>query len=151
MSKIYKRWWFWLIIVLVIAFIGSRQGMKQKESSSPYISSYEWNLEDAKTSYLESDLGGSDPYKYVVLGVENKDKDLQAGEYTIKTNSNTKATFMIYIVDTYYKDAKDLPEPYADMVQGWDSSTATIKLNKGQYLYLVQSTNGEGKVFVEKK
>lgn len=139
MKQIYKKWWFWLIIILILGGIGSTMKV---EPETKYISKYEWNLNDTKT---EEDS------KYVVLSVENEDGDLESGEYTIKTNDNNKASFVIIITDKYYESIKEIPGTYDGMVQGFDNSEYTATLNKGNYLYLIQGTNGQGKVIVTKK
>ena len=152
MKDIYKKWWFWVIVVVLLGLIIGGQN-KRNSQNSPYINKYEWSLNDVKTTEMVYDNGDIENVSYVVLGVENKDKDLQAGEYTIKTAGDSNATFIIYVTDTYYEDAKDLPEPYTDMVQGYNNSTAEIKANKGQYIYLVKGSTGSdnGKVILEKK
>lgn len=155
MKDIYKKWWFWLIILVIIGLIaGGQQKRQEKEANnSPYITKYEWTQNDVKYSEIMYDNGETEYPAYVVLGCENKDKDLQAGEYTIRTSGDDKATFIIYITDEFYEDAKDLPEPYTDMVQGFNNSTADVKLNKGQYIYLVKGSTGSdnGKVVIERK
>lgn len=152
MKDIYKKWWFWVIVVVLLGLIIGGQN-KRNSQNSPYINKYEWSLNDVKTTEIVYDNGDIENVSYVVLGVENKDKDLQAGEYTVKTAGDNNATFIIYVADRYYEDAKDLPEPYTDMVQGYNNSTAEIKANKGQYIYLVKGSAGSdnGKVILEKK
>lgn len=135
--KIYKKWWFWVIIVLVVVAI-----LGGNKTETKYKTSYQW---DYKTAIVEED------YKYIILGVENQDNDLEAGEYNIKTNDNSQASFMIYITDKVYEKTTDIPEPYFGMVQGFDKSELNVKLEKGQYLYIIQNPNGQGKVYVEKK
>lgn len=154
MKDIYKKWWFWVIILAIIGLIaGGQQKRNQETNNSPYISKYEWTQTDAKYSEIMYDTGEIESMPYVVLGCENKDKDLQAGEYEVRTSGDNAATFIIYVTDKYYDDAKDLPEPYTDMVQGFNNSTADIKLNKGQYIYFVKGSTGsdDAKVIIEKK
>lgn len=154
MKKYYQKWWFWLIAALLILGIIGGAMEKTEETNvevEKYISKYEWNLKDTKIGEAKYDDGTSEDYKYVVLGVENKDGDLEAGEYIIKTNDNSKASFMIYITDQYYEKDSDIPNTYDGMVQGFDKSEYSAKLTKGQYLYLVQNSNGQGKVIVTKK
>lgn len=152
MKDIYKKWWFWVIILVIIGLIAGGQQKKQA-NNSPYITNYEWTQTDAKYSEMMYDTGEIESMPYVVLGCENKDKDLQAGEYTVRTSGDDKATFVIYVTDKYYEDAKDLPEPYTDMVQGFNNNTVDIKLNKGQYIYFVKGSTGSNaaKVIIEKK
>lgn len=152
MKDIYKKWWFWVIVVVLLGLIIGGQN-KRNSQNSPYINKYEWSLNDVKTTEIVYDNGDIENVSYVVLGVENKDKDLQAGEYTVKTAGDNNSTFIIYVTDKFYEDAKDLPEPYTDMIQGYNNSTVDIKLNKGQYIYLVKSSTGSenGKVILEKK
>lgn len=146
MKKFYQKWWFWTIIVvlLVAGIIGGTMEETEKTNSNQthYKTKYEWDLKDAKTN---------NDYKYVVLGIENKDGDLESGEYLIKTNDNSKASFVIYITDQYYESDLEIPNTYDGMVQGFDKSEYTATLEKGQYLYLVQHSNGQGKVIVTKK
>ena len=129
--------------------------MKSKENTEPttkYIKKYEWNIKDAKIN--NDHILNDKDYKYVILGVENQNGDLESGEYIIKTNGNKKASFMIYITNEYYESDSDIPETYGAftaMVQGINNSDYTATLNKGQYLYLVQNANEEGKVIVTKK
>ena len=146
MKEIYKKWWFWIIMVLIV---GSIAGGKYNKSI--YKTKYEWNLKDTKTSETKYDNGDIETFKYVVLGVENQVNDLESGEYIIKTNDNSQASFIVYITNEFYKDISNLPEPYLGMVQGFDKSSLEIKLEKGQYIYLLQNSNGQGKALVEKK
>lgn len=154
MKDIYKKWWFWVIVIIILGAIIGGQNKKtetKEENNSPYITKYEWNISDTKTFDFTYSNGDTEQMRYVVLGVENKDKDLQVGEYNIKTDGVDKSSFIIYVTDKYYENANDLPEPYTDMVQ--DTNSSVVKLEKGQYLYLVKASTGSdnGKVFVEKK
>lgn len=140
--------WVWIILVIFIIIIGVNMN---RTKTNKYITKYEWNLKDCKNSEMKFDNEDIKEFKFVVLGVENKDKDLESGEYIIKTNDNSKASFVIYITNEYYEKISDLPEPYYGMVQGFDKSEFNIKLEKGQYLYLLQNPNGQGKLYVNKK
>ena len=146
MNKIYKKWWFWVIVILVIGVIAGGQA-KKNNNSSPYITKYEWNLADTKTFEMDFD-GETVTTPYVLLEVENKDGDLQAGEYNVKSN-DSKSTFLLNITDKTFADLNNLPYP-DEMIQG---SEKTIKLEKGQYLYIVKGTTGSesGKIILEKK
>ena len=117
-KSVYTKWWFWVIIILILGGIGSTMNVEPKIQ---YISKYEWNLKDTKT---EADN------KYVVLGVENSNGDLEAGEYLIKTNDNSKASFVIIIADKYYETLEEIPGTYDGMVQGFDKSEYIATLNK---------------------
>lgn len=148
-SKFYEKWWFWIIIVVILVAILGGGSMETKNvstntetSQTQYKNNYEWNLKDTKTN---------NDYKYVVLGVENENGDLESGEYLIKTNNNSKASFVIYVTDQYYEKDTDIPDDYDGMVQGFDKSECSVNLIKGQYLYLIQNSNGQGKVIVTKK
>lgn len=148
-KKIFKKWWFGVIIVLVIGFIF---GPKENIKGENYILSYTWNLKDTKIdTTIPFDDGTVEEYKYVVLGIENNQKDLKSGKYEISTNENPKATFMIYITNEYYEKPSEIPDTYEfDMVQGFDSSKITVQLEKGQFLYLCQNYNGQGNISVKK-
>ena len=146
MKEIYKKWWFWAIVVLIV---GSIAGGKYNKSI--YKTKYEWNLKDTKTSEIKYDNGTTETFKYIVLGVENQEADLETGEYIIKTNDNSQASFIVYVTDEFYEDVSNLPEPYFGIIQGFDNSELTVKLEKGQYLYLLQNSNGQGKALIEKK
>ena len=148
-KAIYKKWWFWLIIIiLIIGILGG--GKKQEEKM--YITNYEWNLKDTKKDIAVFDDGLEKEYKYIVLGVENQKNDLEAGTYILKTNNNSQASFMIFITNEFYENASKIPDTYNfDMVQGLDNSEIEISLNKGQFLYLCQNYNGQGKIYVDKK
>ena len=144
MKNIIKKWWFWLIIILILgSIIGgiNKDNINVKESNI-YNSKYEWNYKDAKTEELN---------KFVVLGIENQNGDLEAGEYTIKTNNNKEASFTIIITNQYYEKISEIPGTYDGIVQGFDNSEYSTKLIKGQYLYLIQASNGQGKAIVTKK
>ena len=146
-KKLYQKWWFWVIVAVLIVFgiIGIIMENSEKvstEMKTDYISKYEWKLKDTKTEDLN---------KYVVLEVENKNGDLESGDYIIKTNDNPKASFTIIVTDQYYEKIADIPGTYDGMVQGFDESEYEVNLSKGQYLYLIQGTNGQGKVIVTKK
>lgn len=146
MKKITKKWWFWALVILLVMGFGA--SLKKDK----YITKYEWKDKDTKTDTVEFDDGSKEEYKYIVLGVENKDKDLESGEYIIKTKDSKKASFMIYVTNEYYENAEDIPDTYTfDMVQGYGVEETTVKLEKGQYLFLLQNYNGEGKVTVNKK
>ena len=80
-----------------------------------------------------------------------EEADLETGEYIIKTNDNSQASFIVYVTDEFYEDVSNLPEPYFGIIQGFDNSELTVKLEKGQYLYLLQNSNGQGKALIEKK
>lgn len=148
-KTIYKKWWVWLIIIIVV---GSIAGGRMKKADITHITKYEWNLKDTKKDKIVFDDGTEKEYRYVVLGVENKNNDLKAGEYEISTNENPKTTFMIYITNEYYEKPSEIPDTYEfDMVQGFDSSKITVQLEKGQYLYLCQNYNGQGKIYVNAK
>lgn len=146
MKKTYKKWWFWIIVVLILGSIAGG-----KYNNSKYKTKYEWNLKDTRTSEIEFDNGDIETFKYVVLGVENQETDLETGEYIVKTNDNSQASFMIYVTNEFYEDVSGLPEPYLGIVQGFDNSELTVKLEKGQYMYLLQNSNGQGKVYINKK
>lgn len=147
-KTIYKKWWVWLIIIIVV---GSIAGGRMKKADITHITKYEWNLKDTKKDKIVFDDGTEKEYRYVVLGVENKNNDLKAGEYEISTNENPKATFMIYITNEYYEKPSEIPDTYEfDMVQGFDSSKITVQLEKGQFLYLCQNYNGQGNISVKK-
>lgn len=144
MKNIIKKWWFWLIIILILgSIIGgiNKDNINVKESNI-YNSKYEWNYKDAKTEELN---------KFVVLGIENQNGDLEAGEYTIKTNNNKEASFTIIITNQYYEKISEIPGTYDGIVQGFDNSEYSTKLIKGQYMYLIQASNGQGKAIVTKK
>ena len=146
MKEIYKKWWFWVIVVLIVgAMIGGTH------NKVIYRTKYEWNLKDTKISEIKFDNADIEKFKYVVLGVENKESDLESGEYIVKTNDNSQASFIIYVTNKFYEDTSTLPEPYLGIVQGFDNSELTVELEKGQYLYLLQNPNGQGKVYVNKK
>lgn len=148
-KPIYKKWWFWLIIILVI---GSIIGGGTSKNSTMYITKYEWNLKDTKKDKIVFDDGTEKEYKYVVLGVENKNNDLKSGEYILKTNDNSKASFMIFITNEYYETVSEIPDEYGfDMVQGFNNLEAEINVKSGQYLYLCQNYNGQGKIYVNAK
>lgn len=161
-NEFYRKKWFWILMsfILILACIGGIQE-KTKETNKQedtqfidnfkYIMKYQWNIKDAKDGIMVFDDGTKEEYKYVILGVENVEGDLQSGEYVIKTNDNPKASFVVYVVDKYYDSDLDIPNAYEGIVQGFNHSEITVKLNKGQYLYLVQHYNGQGLVYVNKK
>lgn len=163
-KETYKKYWFWIIIgiLFILGIIGvtmekteqieTNQVKTNEVKSQSYITGYEWKLKDTKIGQATFNNGSTKNYKYIVLGVENQDNDLESGEYIIKTNDNSKASFMIYITNNYYENIEDISENYYEgMVQGFDKSEISVKLKKGQYLYLCQNYNGQGKVFVNKK
>lgn len=148
--KIYKKWWFWVGIILIIALIAPTTETKKEETMN-YLTKYTWDLKDTKTDKVVF-YNGEEEYKYVVLGIENNNKDLKSGEYIFKTNDNSKASFMIYVTDEYYEKPSEIPEKYMyEMVQGFDNSEVTLNLKSGQYLYLCQNYNGQGKIYVNAK
>lgn len=155
MKEIYKKWYFWLIIIVIIIVIANNQTKKNEtkedSNSSPYSTKYEWKNEDVKSSEIIYDNGDIETVSYIVLPIESKEKDLQSGTYEFKTSEDDKATFIIYITDKLYEDAADLPEPYTAMIQG--SKSTELKLEKGQYLYIVKGSTGtgNGKIIIEKK
>lgn len=167
--KFLKKWWFWVIIIIIIALV-SPEGQKneetinknskvetskaeeQKTEEISYETSFDWNSKNTKVTTMEFNNGDIDNYTYAVLGIENKKGDLKAGEYTIKTNDNQKSSFLIYVTDKYYENPNDIEETYYyDMIQGLSNSETTVNVTKGQYLYICQSCNGEGKVYVNLK
>lgn len=149
-KEVYKKWWFWVIILLIGLTTFFCQGQVQEDNKKEikYITHYEWNLTDSK---IDSIIPG-DEYKYVVLGVENESKDLKSGEYILKTNDNKYASFVIYVTDEYYEKPSEIPDKYTfNMVQGYDNSEVILNLKIGQYLYLCQGYNGQGKIYVNSK
>ena len=148
MSKLVKKWWFWLIVVLVAVILFCSPRPKEESNNSPYISRYEWNMSNTQTYEADFDLD-KETLHYVVLEVETKENDLQAGEYKVRTDGSDKSTFLINVTDKKYDDLNELPLDI--MVQ--DNSPETIKVEKGQYVYIVKGTTGtdNGKVFLEKQ
>lgn len=149
MSKLVKKWWFWVIVIIVLALIIGSQKEKDK-ATSPYISKYEWSISDTQTFNTSYDNGDNETLEYVMLEVENKDKDLQAGEYNVKITGDNSSTFLLNVTDKTYTDLNNLPVPDV-IVNG--SENKSIKLEKGNYLYIVKGStgNGSGKVILEKK
>ena len=148
MSKLVKKWWFWLIVVLVAAILFCSPRPKEESNNSPYISKYEWNMNNTQTYEADFDLD-KETLHYVLLEIENKEGDLQAGEYKVRTDGSNNSTFLINVTDKKYDDLNELPLDI--MVQ--DNSPETIKVDKGQYVYIVKGTTGtdNGKVFLEKQ
>lgn len=125
---IYKKWWVWLIIIIAV---GSIAGGRMKKADITHITKYEWNLKDTKKDKIVFDDGTEKEYRYVVLGVENKNNDLKAGEYVLKTNENSQALFMIFITNEYYETVSEIPDEYDfDMVQGLNNLETEIDLKK---------------------
>lgn len=148
MSNLIKKWWFWLIVVLIAAILFCSLRPKEESNNSPYISKYEWNMSNTQTYEADFDLD-KETLHYVLLEVETKEGDLQAGEYKVRTDGSDKSTFLINVTDKKYDDLNELPLDI--MVQ--DNSPETIKVEKGQYVYIVKGTTGtdNGKVFLEKQ
>ena len=151
MKNIIKKWWFWIIVILIIGAIAGGQNKKTetKKDNSPYITKFEWNIDNASTFDLKYNNGDIEKTYYYLLEVENKEGDLQAGEYIVKPVNNDKSTFLLNITDKTYEDLNDLPIEDV-MVQ---ENEETIKLEKGQYLYIVKGSTGTnaGKITLEKK
>lgn len=153
-KKIYQKKWFIPIVVIlfILGIIGiiTEQKESTMDSSVHYINSYEWKLKDTKETKIKFNNGDEEMCKYVVIGVENKSNDLESGKYVIQTNDNKEASFMIYVSSTIEENI--IPEDdYVGMVQGFDHSKVDVELKKGQYLYIVQNYNKQGKVLITKK
>ena len=150
MKNLIKKWWFWLIVVIVLVIIVGGQN-KKTESNSPYINKYEWNNENSSIHYVEYENGTTMPVHYVVLGVENKDGDLQAGEYKVRVPKE-ESIFLLTKADKEYKNIEELPA-YDIMLPDLDKTEETITLEKGQYLYIEKSSTGNntGTLTLEKK
>lgn len=152
MKKLVKKWWFWVIVILLIGGIAGSQSKKQEVNNSPYISKYEWNINETKTYDMKYGTGDVEQVHYVLFGVENKDGDLQAGEYKVWTNNVDKSVFLLTVVDKEYNDLMELPVQDL-MIPEFEKTEDTIKLEKGQYLYIEKGSTGSdaGKVYLEKK
>lgn len=150
MKNVIKKWWFWLIVILVIGVIVGSQGRKA-ENKSPYVTKYEWNNENSYVHYAEFDNGSTIPVHYVILEVENKEGDLQAGEYKVKAPKE-ESIFLLTKTDKKYENFEELPA-YDIMLPNLDKTEDTITLEKGQYLYIEKNSTGNntGTITLEKK
>ena len=148
MKDIIKKWWFWLIVIVVIGII---VGSQNKKADSPYIDKYEWNNDNTYIHYAEYENGSSMPIHYVILEVENKEGDLQAGTYKVIAPKE-ESVFLLTKTDKKFENIEELPA-YDLMLPNLDKTEETITLEKGQYLYIEKSSTGNntGTITLEKK
>lgn len=143
-----------IVVILSIILLGSvlNKEKTSNETIEPhYINQYVWNIKDVQHFEMDFDIM-KEQMNYVVLGCENKDGDLEAGNYEIRTNLEEGAGFNIYVTNNIYENPNDLDEnENIGLVSSFDDSRINANLKKGQYLYLIQTTQKKGKAIVEKQ
>lgn len=121
---------------------------KTKTEKTKYKTEATWYGSDIKT-FVDYDY----TYRnYILLRVETKEGDLEAGEYVFRPSNVVGTTYLIYITDEPISDLGTYAGHF-DMIQHGNNdihTTHTATLKKGQYVYIVQGDSKKGSVYIEK-
>lgn len=155
-KPVYKKWWFWLIVIgLFFIIIGSQGGTdvqnKVQDDDSKLMSEVEWTNWGNDNSNQQ--------YK-IAVEVEGYQGDIiQSGNYKItQTNTAydkfTERIYNIYVSNKNYEDFEDVQlTDYVGSIGGPQyENELSVSLEKGQYVYvsLVQGgQNGHFKMVKE--
>lgn len=157
-KQIYKKWWFWLIIVLVLIGLGGKSNKDDltdedkviNSEANDYASDTETSVEaSSETATIESDsiiiqLVAGEEGEYGDLLTLNKGTELEetqyvyhipAGEYIVTNIGDNMGQINIYSDETHVTD-EGWEEPaesfYIKLLDVGESDTFTIE--DGQYI-----------------
>lgn len=114
-KPIYKKWWFWVIVILVIGIIANPSSFKKGIEEGMHTNT---NIEESKTAEKYTIIGGElgEFGKEIIL---NKDTDmpsskylykLPAGNYTVTTTNNKYSTISVVKDEIIKNDNNNYPE-----------------------------------------
>lgn len=131
----------------------NNQTQAEETTTEEYITSYKWNQEDTKEykNYYYVNAGIEDEpiiQKYVELRVETEKGDIKSGDYKFETDNTTGASFTIFISQEKIEDF-NTTEVREELIT--PTSPYETKLEKGQYVYILQGFNNKGIMKITKQ
>ena len=152
-------------VFILLAFVSALNGTMQKAENTPentiaekteetkYITYYKWNEKDLKqyknTYYVNAGIEDEPIMQnYVLLRVETEDGDLEEGTYEFKTDNTANASFLIFMSTEPIEDF-NTTEVHEEQIM--PNQPFETKLEKGQYVYILQGYANKGIVEVTKK
>ncbi len=99
-KPIYKKWWFWVLVVLVIGLFGS---LSKKNGAAESASAPTYSASSMFSDYEANEVSADNKYKgkeFNVTGtVKNIGKDILGRPYVTLETSNSIATVQCFVED----------------------------------------------------
>ena len=168
----YKKWWFWLIVFIVMVCIGNIQKNSKPAETYPTEPSISEELTELATEpteelneYMIEITWALDSHYMCAVEIDDYDGDiLEAGTYRFYPTAVVSGTgkiptvWDIYVSDKIYDDVSQLHDDNPDFVGcvgGLTKEEITVNLEKGQYIYVkyygAANNNPTGILKIEKQ